>query len=295
MTELDQTQATELFRQPPERHLDVGNGSVAYRVVGEGPDVIFSHGWPASSATFRGLLPHLVPHVTCHLVDLPGAGDSSFDRSITPSLTTHAEALRRVVDELGLTRFGVVGHDSGGMIARLAFAGDERVHGWGLIATEQPPKPHWRFSSFLAVRHVPRFEKLLGFVANQPRLRRNKFVFGDVFADKALLDGEFAEFVLEPLATNPDRQWAAGQFGRNFDLDLFAAMTDCHRKMSSPVQLVWGEDDSFFPVERTRSMMSEFSGPVALEVIERAKLFVHEEFPQRTAESILSAIRGDGL
>lgn len=292
MSILSQTEASDLFRRPPERHIDVGNGAVAYRQVGSGPDVIFSHGWPASGATFRGLLPHLAAHVTCHVLDLPGAGDSEFDRSLTPSITAHADALRRTVDELGLTSFGVVGHDSGGMIARFAFAGDQRVHGWGLIATEQPPKAHWRFSSFLAIRHVPRFEKLLGVVANQPLLRRNKFVLGDCFHDNALLSGEFEEFFLRPLRDNPDRRWAAGEFGRNFDLDLFAELTECHRKMTSPVQLVWGAGDPFFPIERTRTMMGEFGGPVELEVMEKGKLFVHEEFPARTAEAMLSTIQG---
>ncbi len=291
-TNLTAQQASDVFRRPADRHIDVGNGSVAHRVVGEGPDVIFSHGWPVTSATFRGLLPHLVPHVRCHLIDLPGAGDSIFDRRITPSLTTHAEALRHVVDELDLERFGVVGHDSGGMIARLAFADDTRVHGWGLIDTEQPPKAHWRFSSFLRVRHIPRFEELLTRVANHRRLRRNTFVLGDCFHDKALLDGEFEEFNLRPLLDDPDRRWAAGEFGRNFDLDRFAEMSTCHRKMTAPVQLVWGEDDPFFPVEWTRRMMPEFAGPVALEVIPRGKLFVHEEFPEETATALLPAVSG---
>ncbi len=292
MTGMTPQAATEIFRRPPDRFIDVGNGSVAYRRVGDGPDVVFSHGWPANSATFRGLLPQLVEQVTCHLIDLPGAGDSKFNRSIVPSITTHADALRRVVDELELGSFGVVGHDSGGMIARFAFSGDERVHGWGLIATEQPPKAHWRFASFLAIRNIPRFEKLLGFVANQPRLRRNKFVLGDLFADNGLLDEEFDELVLRPLRDDPNRQWAAGEFGRNFDLDLFADLTACHNRIDVPVQLVWGEDDPFFPVERTRAMLAEFGGPAALEVIETGKLFVHEEFPERTAKAILPTIRG---
>ena len=44
-------QASDLFRRPPERFLDVGTGEVAYRRVGSGPDVLFVHGWPVSGAT----------------------------------------------------------------------------------------------------------------------------------------------------------------------------------------------------------------------------------------------------
>ena len=56
----------------------------AYRRVGVGPDVLFVHGWPVSGATFRTLLPHLVDHVTCHVVDLPGAGLQPLRRHHAP-------------------------------------------------------------------------------------------------------------------------------------------------------------------------------------------------------------------
>ena len=74
MATLTDTDASDLFRGEPDRYLDVGAGEAAYRCVGTGPDVLFVHGWPVSSATFRKLLPHLVDHVTCHVIDLPGAG-----------------------------------------------------------------------------------------------------------------------------------------------------------------------------------------------------------------------------
>ena len=61
---ITETEAADLFRKPPERFLDVGEGEAAYRRVGSGPDVLFVHGWPVSGATFRLLLPHLVDHVT---------------------------------------------------------------------------------------------------------------------------------------------------------------------------------------------------------------------------------------
>ena len=66
----------------------------AYRRVGVGPDVLFVHGWPVSSATFRTLLPHLVDQVTCHLVDLPGAGSSRFDATTHLSVEQHIRTVR---------------------------------------------------------------------------------------------------------------------------------------------------------------------------------------------------------
>ncbi|MEM9200819.1 MAG: alpha/beta hydrolase [Actinomycetota bacterium] len=282
--------ASQLFREPPERFIETGGGAVAYRRVGSGPDVIFSHGWPASGATWRTVLPLLAPHVTCHIVDHLGAGASRFDRSTNVSLDGHIQALRDVVDELELETFAVVGHDSGAMIARHAFAGDERVRGWGLVATEQPPKPNWRFSSFLLIRYIPKFEKLLGTVFGMPRLRRNKFIGGDVFHDRDLLAGEFDEFYLSPLASSAERQWAAGHFFRTFDMAMFSGLAECHRKMTGPVAMVWGEKDPFFPVSSARAVLDDFAGGATLEVIPDGKLFVHEEFPEPTARALLTTI-----
>ena len=106
-------EAADLFRSPPQRFIDVGQGEVAYRTVGSGPDVIFVHGWPASGATFRKLLPHLASHVRCHLLDLPGAGDSRFTESTELSIENHIRAVRSVVDQLELDDFAVVGRRLG--------------------------------------------------------------------------------------------------------------------------------------------------------------------------------------
>lgn len=291
-TTLTASEASDLFRAEPERWIDVDNGEVAYRRVGEGPDVLFVHGWPVSGATYRGMLPYLAPHVTCHLIDLAGAGSSRFDRSVEISIERHAEAVQSVVDELGLTDLAVVGFDSGGMIARYALADDPRVRGWGLIDTEQPQGPSWRFKAFIAMRYVPGFERLLAMMTSRPRIRRNKMVLGDAFNDRSLLDGEFDEFFLAPISSSAERLWAAGQFGRNFDLGAFDGLEALHRRMTAPVQLVWGAKDPFFPLAWTEEMMAAFGGKVALHVIDDAKLFAHEEYPRETAEVLLPTLLG---
>jgi pimeloyl-ACP methyl ester carboxylesterase len=292
MTALTQRQASDLFRADPDRHVDVGNGEVAVRSVGTGPDVLFVHGWPVSGATWRGLLPHLAPHVRCHVVDLVGAGSSRFDRTVRLGIDEHADAVRRVVDALGLDDVAVVGHDSGGLIARTALAGDPRVRAWGLVDTEQPQGATLRFRMFIAMRYLPRFEHLVAALLNAERLRRNRLVIGDCFDDRTLLDGEFAEFFLRPLRDDPDRRWAAGQFGSNFDLGAFGRIAAMHSRIEVPVQLVWGGKDPFFPVAWTREMMAGFGGPVSLHVVERGRLFHHEEFPEEVSRALLPTLTG---
>jgi pimeloyl-ACP methyl ester carboxylesterase len=289
MATVTAARATDLFRQPPHRYLDVGAGEVGYRVAGSGPDVLFIHGWPVSGATFRTLLPYLAESVTCHVIDLPGAGSSRFDASTPITVAQHITTVRKVVGLLELDDVAVVGHDSGGLIARHALAGDRRLRALGLIDTEQPGRPGWRFRSFLAARHLPGIGRALGWAAGRPAVRRNGFVFGDAFADRRLLDGEFDEFFLQPLHRDPARRQAAVQLLRSFDLGYIRDLDAVHRRIGIPVQLVWGELDKFFPVERAREMVSTFAD-ARLTVIEGAGLFAHEERPEAVAAALLPVL-----
>jgi pimeloyl-ACP methyl ester carboxylesterase len=289
MPTITASQSSDLFRGEPERRLDVGAGAVAYRRVGTGPDVLFVHGWPVSGATFRHLLPELADHVTCHVIDLPGAGSSRFDADTALSVDRHIESVRRVVDLLELDDVAVVGHDSGGLIARHALAGDPRVRSMGLIDTEQPHGLSWRFKQFLLARHLPGFEASLGWLLGRPRLRRSPLVLGGAFRDRSLLDGEFDEFFLRPIHTDPLRRRAAMTLLRSFDERFVADLPEVHRRITVPVQLVWGADDPFFPLAWAREMVDTFPR-AGLIVIEDARLFAHEEQPQQVAAALLPTL-----
>ncbi|MEM6291176.1 MAG: alpha/beta hydrolase [Myxococcota bacterium] len=281
----------DLFRAPPHRFVDVEGAQVAVRSVGRGPDVLFVHGWPVSGATFRCLLPHLAEHVRCHVIDLAGAGDSRFDARSPLSIRHHIQSVRAVVDALGASSLAVVGHDSGGMIARHAMAGDRRLRALGLINTEQPQGLNWRFRLFLSGRVLPGFGAMLGWVAGRPKLRRNKFVLGDAFADRSLLDGEFDEFFLSPLHQDADKRAAAIRLLKSFrvaDVEQLAAL---HAGFDVPVQLVWGAQDPFFPVERAREMVETFP-QAQLHVVDDAGLFSHEERPEAVANALLPVLAG---
>lgn len=293
MTSLTATEASDLFRQEPARHIDVGAGEAAVRTIGTGPDVLFVHGWPVSGATFRLLLPHLVDRVTCHVIDLPSAGSSRFDGDTSLSVEQHIISVRRIVDALGVDDLAVVGHDSGGMIARHAMVGDTRLRALGLINTEQSKGLSWRFRSFLAGRNLPGFGAGLGWAAGKPKLRRNKFILGDAFADSSLLDGEFDEFFLAPLAQDRAKRGAAMKVLRSFDRRHVDELAEIHRRIDAPVQLVWGDQDPFFPLAWAEEMVDTFPD-AELAVIAGAGLFSHEERPAEVAAALLPALTRSG-
>lgn len=283
-----ESEATALFRAEPDNYLDVGAGEAAHRKVGTGPDVLFIHGWPLSGATWRKLLPHMVDHVTCHVVDLPSAGSSRFDDNTPISLHQHIESIRRIFDLIGADGIAVVAHDSGGMLARHALAGDPRLRSMGLINTE-PANPSWRFRSFVAARKLPGLAAGLGWVAGKPKIRRTKFVFGDAFVDRSLLEGDFAEFFFDPLHNSPAKRTAAAKLLRSLDMHYVTELPAIHARIDVPVKLVWGDRDPFFPVERAKAMVNEFPN-ATIDVLPDIGLFSHEEAPAAVAASLLPTL-----
>ncbi|HJK97723.1 MAG TPA: alpha/beta hydrolase [Polyangiaceae bacterium LLY-WYZ-14_1] len=293
MTTTTESQATDLFREAPEKYIDVEGGSaVAYRRVGTGPDVLFVHGWPVTSGTYRRLLPRLAPHVTCHLIDLPGAGHSRFDRSTSIGIHTHIAAVRQVIDALGLESVALVGHDSGGLIARHAVAGDARLRSMVLLDTEQSQGLSLLFRFFLFMSRLPKFEAILAWTANQRTLRRSPLLLGGCFADKGLLDGEFSELFLEPLRDDGMKRWASGALIRSFERRYVDELAGVHTRITQPVRLVWGERDPFFPLAWAEEMVTTFPD-ATLHVVPQAKLFVHEEFPDQVAAAMLPTLLVD--
>ena len=130
----------------------------------------------------------------------------------------------------------------------------------------------------------------LGWVAGRPLLRRNGFVLGDAFANSSLLDGQFDEFFLTPLHTSRKHQAAAIRLLRSFDQQFVRDLAAIHRRIVVPVQMVWGDQDPFFPVEWAREMVGTFDD-ARLDVIAGAGLFSHEERPAEVAKALLPVLR----
>ena len=98
---------------------------MAVDVRGEGDAVVFIHGLGGSLNAWTPLLPAL-PRSRLVRMDLPGAGRSSKAYALgesTPhggkiSVSTHADAVRRVCESQGITHAHVVGHSFGTIIAQ---------------------------------------------------------------------------------------------------------------------------------------------------------------------------------
>jgi haloalkane dehalogenase len=221
--------------------IEVGEAALAHRQLGEGPDLVFVHGWPLHGLTWRHVAQRLSSRYRCHLFDLPGAGDSRWSAQTPFGIGAHAGALMRAIDELGLERFALVGHDSGAAVSRyVAAQAGARVWGNVVSGSEIPGHRPWLVvlmlmmsplggmrSYFPSLRKsdlAPRSSGLrsdfLRSVLRTRWLRRSMVGFGACFHDVDRAEGEFQELFVEPLLRSDEalagqmRLPAAWRWGR---------------------------------------------------------------------------------
>lgn len=263
----------------PKQFIDLGHSRVPHYRVGRGPDLLFVHGWPLHSATFRNIVPHLADSYTCHLFDLPGTGASEWGRDSKISVRDHAQTLRRVADQLGLSDYAIVAHDSGAVFARLAAADDPRVRALVLGNSEIPGHRPPLLELLIAIERMPFGALLFGLSMKLRAIRRSKLAYGACFHDPAFTDGEFARYFLAPLR---DPRVFEGQrrLLRDFDWSAVGTLREVHARLRMPVKLIWGAQDPYFPLAKLRPTLAQFAGGASLHVIDPGKLFAHEEFPE---------------
>ncbi len=267
----------------PSSHIDIETSRLGYRVCGDGPDLLFVHGWPLNRETWRDVAAAL-PDFRCHLIDLPGCGQSITPASEVVSLERHIDAVVAAIEKLGLDSVTLVGQDSGGLIARnVASRLPEVVNGLVLCGTEIPGE-HPEFIDRLQVMmKVPGAKAATRTLLGNRKAARSPQLLGGCFWDRDLIEGGFRTEVLAPTLDD------AAIFDRQIELlatykhEIVDALVDVHRKIDCPTLLVWGDRDPFFPVEKARGMLDQFGGPVSFEVIPEARLLAYEEHPERFA------------
>lgn len=275
----------ELFRAAEVRWHDAPTARIAYRVVGSGPPLVFLHGWPLWSFTFRGLLPHLVGHFTCVLIDLPGGGDTVWTRDTDFTWPGQAASVRSLLEELKFDEYFLFGQDSGAMIARhLCLLDGRRVRKLVMTNTEVPNhRPPYlplyrRLTSLPGAGPVTRLA-----LSSQWLLRRRAFFGGSI--DPALLDGEFRDHIVRPLARSAYRTAGHLRFLRGWSWRVLDRWADFHARLTMPVLLVWGAADRTFPLALAHETAKQFP-QAAVHPIDGARLFVHEERPEPVAAAV---------
>lgn len=98
-------------------HVAVVNGfRMHYLIAGGGYPLVFLHGWPQSCYEWRKIIPSIAERFTVVAPDLRGLGNS--DRPMTGyDKRTLASDVYALVQSLGFSKLGLIGHDWGGVVA----------------------------------------------------------------------------------------------------------------------------------------------------------------------------------
>ncbi len=270
-----------------EGDIRVGQASVHWRRDGSGPPIVFLHGFPLSGQTWDAVVTRLRHRFTCCALDLIGLGQSRSTAGEDYSSPGQARAFQRMLSELGVTSYTLVGNDTGGWIAReLALIDHQRVSHLVLTNTEIPfHRPPW-IPLYQLLAHVPGYGSVIQQLLRSRVFRRSPLAFGGCFYDLAHLEGEFHERFVAPLVSSKDRIDGAMEFLRRMKFARLDEFKTLHGQLTMPTLFIWGANDPTFPEPRARDMLTHFPNVSGFHSIAKAKLFVYEEHPLEVAQLI---------
>ena len=232
--------------------------------AGQGPPVVMLHGGgPGASgmSNFKNNLPAFAQRFRTLVVDQPGYGKSDKPQVQGNYFTFAAEALKDLLDELGIEKAHLVGNSLGGGTAvRFALAYPERagrlvlMGPGGLSLNVFAPDPTEGVRRLAEFGAGPSREKMAAFLRT--------LVFDQRLITDELIDERFAA------ASDPASLKAMASMGASFfdpaSYEQGLLWREAHR-LKNQVLLIWGREDRVNPVD---------GALVAMKLIRRAQLHV---------------------
>jgi pimeloyl-ACP methyl ester carboxylesterase len=261
-----------------DQRVTTRRGEIAYKVIGEGPPVVLTHGTPSRSVVWRQVAPGLAHDHQVFVWDLLGFGESERRVRQDVSLVAHGEVLAELIELWGLERPTLVGHDIGGAVVLRAHLLDG-VGVSGIALVDAVVLAPWITSPTRKMqRQIDRWS--------------------------SLPDPELAELIAEHLRTAAARplepaafaalfdQWD-GELGQALYLRNLAQLDEDHtavieRRLPSvevPTLILWGERDAWLPIEVSERIAALVPGARRL-AIPQAGHFCMEDRPQRVASAL---------
>jgi pimeloyl-ACP methyl ester carboxylesterase len=275
------------------RHrVDLPAGPISYREAGEGPAVVFIHGYLVDGRLWDGVAERLA---ATHRVIVPDWPMGSHREAMKPDADLTPPGAARIVHdflaELGLEDVTVVANDTGGAIAQiLVTRHPERVGKLVLTNCDShdnfPPFP---FGVMPLLARVPGGMTAMAQPFRLGAARRAGF---KPFS-KAGVDPDLGDSWLEPTLSDPavrrDTQKVTAGLHKRYTMEALERLGG----FTKPVLLAWAPGDRFFPLHRAEDLAKRFPD-ARLERIQGAATFVAIDQPQRLAELIseFAPVRG---
>lgn len=278
-----------LEHAPPRRYARLGENRVAYVDAGEGPPVLLLHGCPFSGFVWRHVVGELASDFRCVAPDLLGLGDTETPEGADWRLPAQLAAVLALLDELGLRRVAVVGHDQGGAIAQLLAARHpDRIT--ALVLTDAEAYDNWPSADelpFVRATQLPMLGRLVLWAWSRRPLFRWALASGKAVHDRGALTAELLDgYIAANLATAhrraKTRRFLAAQLDPANQAHTMEALGGL-RCFQKPTLIVWGEQDVHFPPVWGERLRADIPGAERLVVLPGTGHLLMEEQPRRLA------------
>ena len=277
------------------RYAEVGGLRVHYAEAGEGQPVLLLHGWPQHHALWREVIEMMRDRFRLIAPDLRGFGWTG-----APGHGYDAETFARdqvaLLDELGIERADVIGHDWGGWTAfLLAIGHSDRVR---RMVVCNSPHPWARPSGRLLARQLPKgwyaaanATPGLGPALNRSgRMPRYVLTHGNV--GSPFTEAEVASYVdsFRPR----DRALAVSRLYRYYQRVFPKAVRGHWRegRLNAPTRLLFGQRDIYVDPLLVESGFQRNAPGMTVELVPDSGHFLVNEKPELVADRASSLFGG---
>ncbi len=256
---------------------------VAYTDRGDGEPVVLLHGIPTWSYLYADVIGHLENECRVIAPDFLGHGHSDQRDCFDRSLTAQTAMLLRFLDELGLERVTLVGHDTGGGVALImAIEHPDRLNRVvlsNIVAYDSWPidDMHELGNPSMARRGV---DEIVEFVASG---------LSDGLHNTDRLTAAFRAGILAPYHSEQGKV-SLVRNASALNTNHTMALVDRHGDIDVPTKLIWGVHDPWQTIADGERLAAEIPNAV-LHKVDDASHWIPQDTPRVFADSILAFLR----
>lgn len=281
---------SELLGEP--RTLELADGVLDYFERGEGPVLLFSHGWLANANLWREVVDQLHTEFRCLALDLPlGSHRTPMAPGADLSPLGVAGLIAAVLERLDLHEATLVGNDSGGAYSQIALARHEqqtaeRVSGLVLTSCETP-YDEWPPAPFDGLPEAARDPEVLGQLLaalEDPTVRAAPVAYGHLLKHPTEASDSYAL----PASRDPGvLHDVAKAMVSATTAPVRAAGEALIANGQLPTLLIWSEEDEVFPIVHAARYADQLANARLVRITDSYS-FTPEDQPEAVATAIRS-------
>ncbi len=281
----------QLWRSPAlgaEAELSLPQGRLQYFRRGDGPVVVFAHGWLANANLWRKVVARLADRFTCICLDLPlGAHRVAMGAEADLTPAGCGDLIAAALAALELVDVTLVGNDSGGAYSQIALACDASRVARLVLNSCETPYSDFPPAPFDGLPLVARDATALGQLLESLRdreLRSAPAAFG-LLIKHPIEDAASDSYALPCLSSKDVLRDTAKVMASARTAPVQEAGRRLIAEFKRPVLLAWSPEDRVFAAADARRYAAALSDGRVVE-IEDAYSFTPEDQPQALADEI---------